>query len=355
MRIFLCYANEDESKVADLYARLEQDGFRPWMDRRDLLPGEDWEHEIKQAVRSAHIFLVCVSHHSVTRAGFVNREIVFALEVAEAQQEGTIFLIPVRLEETRVPDRIRRWHWCNYFEADGYERLVRALRKRAKQVATAHFERGNKLFEDEKHDEAIAEYTRAIELGYKPLSHAYHNRGLAYWKKQEYDRAIADYDQVIRLDENYALAYLGRGNAYRKKQEYDRAIAEYTRAIELGYKPLSHAYHNRGDVYRKKQEYDRAIADYDQAIRLDANYASAYFNRGVAYYYKQEYDRAIADYNQAIRLDANYALAYFNRGLVYKKLGRRDEAIADFKKRIELGGDTYWCEQAKQRLRELGA
>ncbi len=307
MRIFLCYANEDESKVADLYARLEEDGFRPWMDRRDLLPGEDWEHEIKQAVRSAHIFLVCVSHHSVTRAGFVNREIVFALEVAEAQQEGTIFLIPVRLEETRVPDRIRRWHWCNYFESDGYERLVRALRKRAKQVG------------------------------------------------MEEKQPVKPPPPPPPPNPQEAAAHFNRGNSLCKEGKHDDAIAEYTRAIELGYKPLEHAYYNRGVAYEKKQEYDRAIADYDQAIRLDATDALAYYNRGNAYSDKQEYDRAIADYDQAIRLDATYARAYYNRGLVYKNLGRRDEAIADFKKRIELGGDTYWCEQAKQRLRELGA
>ncbi|NJN68021.1 MAG: TIR domain-containing protein [Chloroflexaceae bacterium] len=117
-----------------LYDRLHQDGFQPWMDKKDLLPGQEWEHEIKRAGRNAHAFLVCVSHHSATRAGFINREIRFALDVVEEQPEGTIFIIPVRLEDTAVPERVQRWHWCNYFEEEGYDLLVRALRKRAEQV-----------------------------------------------------------------------------------------------------------------------------------------------------------------------------------------------------------------------------
>jgi formylglycine-generating enzyme required for sulfatase activity len=40
-------------------------------------------------------------------------------------------VIPVRLEECEVPERLRRWHWVNLFEERGSEKLRRALRIRA--------------------------------------------------------------------------------------------------------------------------------------------------------------------------------------------------------------------------------
>ena len=42
LRVFLCYAAEDREDVASLYKRLRAEGFAPWMDIEDLLPGMDF-------------------------------------------------------------------------------------------------------------------------------------------------------------------------------------------------------------------------------------------------------------------------------------------------------------------------
>jgi hypothetical protein len=54
--------------------------------------------------------------------------------VAEEQPEGAIFLIPLKLEECNIPERLSRWHWVNYFEDKGYGRLMRSLRFRANEL-----------------------------------------------------------------------------------------------------------------------------------------------------------------------------------------------------------------------------
>lgn len=106
-------------------------GFVPWLDEEELLAGQDWQLEIAKAVRAVDVVIVCLSRSSVGKAGFVQREIKHALDVADEQPEGTIFLIPVKLEECETPERLRRWHWVNLFEDRGYERLVAALQHRA--------------------------------------------------------------------------------------------------------------------------------------------------------------------------------------------------------------------------------
>jgi hypothetical protein len=54
---------------------------------------------------------------------------------ADEKPEGTIFIIPIRLEDCAVPVRLRRWHWVNLFEETGYNRLLAALRSRQQSVA----------------------------------------------------------------------------------------------------------------------------------------------------------------------------------------------------------------------------
>jgi len=99
------------------------------------LPGQDLDLEITAAVRSSGAVLVCLSRASVTKEGFVQKEIKYALDVADEKPEGTIFIIPVRLEECDVPERLKRWHWVNLFEERGYESLLKSLRSRQQSLA----------------------------------------------------------------------------------------------------------------------------------------------------------------------------------------------------------------------------
>ena len=127
-RIFLCHSKGDKTAVGELYRRLRVDGLHPWLDEEDLIPGQVWQEEITRAVRASAVVLVVLSKASIAKFGFVHKEIKFALDVADAQPEGKIFIIPARLEECDVPERLGHLHWVNLFEPGGYEKLLRALR-----------------------------------------------------------------------------------------------------------------------------------------------------------------------------------------------------------------------------------
>ena len=77
LRIFLCHSSEDKHLVRDLYRRLRDEGFDPWFDEEKLLPGQEWKLEITKAVKSADLVVICLSHGSVTKAGYVNKEIKY--------------------------------------------------------------------------------------------------------------------------------------------------------------------------------------------------------------------------------------------------------------------------------------
>ena len=49
-QVFLSYARPDEEEVAKLYQELSDAGFKPWMDTKDILPGENWRLSIHRAI-----------------------------------------------------------------------------------------------------------------------------------------------------------------------------------------------------------------------------------------------------------------------------------------------------------------
>jgi tetratricopeptide (TPR) repeat protein len=62
---------------------------------------------------------------------------------------------------------------------------------------------------------------------------AYYNRGVAYAKKSQYDQAISDYTKALEINPKFAEAYYNRGVAYGRKGQLDRAMEDYTRALEI--------------------------------------------------------------------------------------------------------------------------
>lgn len=134
LRVFLCHSRDDKPAVRELYRRLRSDEIAPWLDEEDILPGRDWRQEIPKAVRSSDVVIVCLSQGAASKRGYIQKEIRYALDVADEQPEETIFIIPLRLEECDVPERLSRWQWVNYYEGRGHERLLLALRASAEKL-----------------------------------------------------------------------------------------------------------------------------------------------------------------------------------------------------------------------------
>jgi len=164
----------------------------------------------------------------------------------------------------------------------------------------------------------------------------YGNRGRGLADKSRYEEAILDFTKAIELDPGYTDAYYNRAFVNNLIGNTDEAILDYTRAAKTnpGY---FKAYFNRGNVYKKQGELDNAIRDYTITIKLDKTHFGAYGNRGNVYVIKGEFDKAISDYNNALKLNPDSGLVYYARGAAYFKMGQIDKAREDFKKAEEKG------------------
>lgn len=134
-RIFISYAHEDRELVERLYQQLCDAGFQPWMDDKNLLPGEIWMDSIRSAIEESDFFLFCLSHNSIYKRGVLQKEFKSAREVWQGMLDSDIYLIPVRLENCDVPGHMAKFQWVDLFEKHGFSRLEKAIQEGMKRRA----------------------------------------------------------------------------------------------------------------------------------------------------------------------------------------------------------------------------
>lgn len=129
--VFISYAREDESSAEAVDQYLRDLGISVWLDRRCIIPGQDWKNAITKAVTESRIFLALTSSNSVDKRGYVQKEIRLALEALDEIPPESIYLIPVRLDDCHPKHRrLAELQWVDLFpDVDsGLERIVEAMR-----------------------------------------------------------------------------------------------------------------------------------------------------------------------------------------------------------------------------------
>jgi hypothetical protein len=127
--IFLIYAHGDKKVVRKFYHRITRNRIKTWLDEKELLPGQNWKREIRQAILGSDVVIVCLSKKFNKQGGFRHEELKIALEKASSFPDGEIFIIPVRLEKCDLPEPLRRWQCVDLFEANGFNKLLNALKE----------------------------------------------------------------------------------------------------------------------------------------------------------------------------------------------------------------------------------
>jgi len=137
---FLCYAKENSKEVREFRERLRAETWiDPWFDEEDILPGQKWEESVIEAVHNSHAVIVFLSSIAVRKEGFFHKELKLALDAAAEKPDGTIFIIPIRLDACDVPERLLPYQYVDYFGDEAhkdhvYSSLIAALKSRAENL-----------------------------------------------------------------------------------------------------------------------------------------------------------------------------------------------------------------------------
>ncbi|MEZ6089166.1 MAG: tetratricopeptide repeat protein [Pirellulaceae bacterium] len=198
--------------------------------------------------------------------------------------------------------------------------------------------RASSLWARGENEKALADYDRAIELGYAE-PHAFSSRGLFHAAMGNFSEAIADYTTAIekqkKAGDDDESPYLNRAAVYVTQKKPDLAIADYNAAIQL--KPRNASIHQqRAVAYKMAGRFEEAILDFERAVELQPTNTAAWMGRGFLWFQLDEHQKAIADFSRVIELEPNTAAAYNNRGFNYKEIGEWEKALADYDKALEL-------------------
>jgi hypothetical protein len=126
-KVFIAYSRSDYSFAADIYWFLRNNECNPWMDIYNLIPGQDWELEIHSNIKTADLFIACLSNNSVSKRGYFQKELREAISVLEQMPEGAIYTIPVRIDDCLVPASLERLHWVDWSAPNAKEMLAKVI------------------------------------------------------------------------------------------------------------------------------------------------------------------------------------------------------------------------------------
>ena len=136
MKIFISYAREDIKIANKLWLDLTKNGFYPWLDQKELLPGQNWKAMVSKAIEECTYFLALLSKDSVSKKGYVQKELKKAMDILDEYPYSETFLIPVRLDDCKPMDyKIKDLHWGDLFPSynEGLEQILKVLNRDEKR------------------------------------------------------------------------------------------------------------------------------------------------------------------------------------------------------------------------------
>jgi tetratricopeptide (TPR) repeat protein len=157
----------------------------------------------------------------------------------------------------------------------------------ASEKAQGYYTRGVALRMLNRLDEAVADFTNAIEQSKQSVQPGYPEaslrRGIIFFRQGQYDLAIDDFEDAAYASpfQSDPRAMLWRGLAYAKNGDLNEATRSYTKAI-MTYNEFVPAYMNRGLAHMKTGRYADAYADFNNVVRLDGDNAEAKMYRDAA-------------------------------------------------------------------------
>lgn len=171
--------------------------------------------------------------------------------------------------------------------------------------------KGDRLFNEEKYDQAIEQYSEVLESNPGDIN-ALYNRGRSYEELGKFDLAENDFLTLLEMDEKNISAFLSLSKISYKKEAYNKAVLFADRALALnessaqGHFLLARAKHQLGYV-------DSALESYSLAINIDRDYGEAYLYRGALKIHKKQSRSACEDFRKAVNLEVPEAKAILKK------------------------------------------
>ena len=142
--------------------------------------------------------------------------------------------------------------------------------------ARALLEQGKVLYRDDNDEQAVAAFQEAIKLD-PELAEARFRLGLGYAALGKHEEAEAEYKKAVEV--------------------YKKYLAEH--------EDDSEAHYDLGQTYAGLGQFSEAIREYREATKLRDNDADIYYDLGVAHTKLAQYDAAATAFSKSLEIDPN--------------------------------------------------
>lgn len=190
-----------------------------------------------------------------------------------------------------------------YYSAKGlYEKAIQehtnAIGWDAKMGA-AYAERGHIHFKLSHWEQAISDFDVAILLNPTDFISCF-NRAQAKANLKKHQAAIEDYNKCLEIDRRYdTLIYFARARTYWYLKQWRQVISDCDTLILLKMKDLKEVCFLRGYAYQELKAYCKAIEDFSNSLRFMDRY-QVRMVRGDCYEAIGDYESALRDYEKFI-------------------------------------------------------
>ncbi|WP_327589260.1 tetratricopeptide repeat protein [Nonomuraea sp. NBC_00507] len=210
-----------------------------------------------------------------------------------------------------------------------------------------YLDRGNLLYRLGRTEEALADYEAVLRLS-PPFPEAYYNRSELRFAAGDLAGALADLDHTLELDPAFAPAYVNRAGLRVAAGDHAQARDDVEHGLEIAPRD-PHLLCVLGQVELAEGHLPEARIAFDQALELDPGLVAGWANRAELAFERGDHEAALADLARALELEETAELL-FNRSVVHRAAGRPDQARKDLLRAAELApGD----EDVKRALAEV--
>jgi len=203
------------------------------------------------------------------------------------------------------------------------------------------------FFEMKEYDQCIEMCDKAAEIAqqgiydYKKLGKAFARKGNALFKQEKYDESIAAYKKAMLENNDFSFKDALRKVEKVKKKTEDEAYIDPVKSEE---------HREAGNKIFKEGKFPDAIKEYDEGLRRDPNNVKIYSNRAFAYIKLMELPTALKDINKGLEIDPEFIKLWVRKGNLHFLMKEYHKALAAFDKGLKIDANNQELSQGKQKV-----
>ena len=207
------------------------------------------------------------------------------------------------------------------------------------QKASAHYQMGLSLLNDNNIQPAFVEFQKALELN--PNDKEVLNIiGVIYLLNlEDYPKAIEYFQRALRIDPQYAEVSNNLGVGYEKIGKYEEAIDSYRKAASNPlYRSAEKAFNNLGWAYYRVKRFQESVDAFKNALRRYPEFSLPYYGLALSFNAMGRYEAAFSTLKKAIEYDPAYKgdMEKAKRVMMEKKLIAKEEEERDIEDFLEI-------------------